>query len=111
NEWGVDNTFRVLKNITGLWIMQEVQRNLGESYTFEQFILLAKSVKPYQQFIDFNRDRFINPKNMIIEIQNYCEETNQKIPDSPAELISCVYYNLAILYAISIEELENITNK
>ncbi|MFJ7738700.1 rhamnulokinase [Lysinibacillus sp. NPDC097287] len=109
NEWGVFNTYRVLKNIMGLWILQEVLKNYEQKYTLEQVILEASHVQPYQQFIDFNEERFLNPSNMIVEIKQYCQETGQSIPKTIGELAACIFSNLSIIYAIAIEHLQQIT--
>ncbi|MCR2822820.1 rhamnulokinase [Lederbergia panacisoli] len=111
NEWGAFETFRFLKNIMGLWILQEVQRNLQDAFSFEQLVLEAKQVPPFQQFIHFDDQRFLNPENMIGEIQAYCQETNQTIPRTVGELAAAVFYNLAIMYAVAIEELEIIVGE
>ncbi|MEJ9210399.1 rhamnulokinase [Bacillus smithii] len=111
NEWGVFKTIRFLKNIMGLWLIQEVRRNLPKNYTFPQFVEEAKKVKAFKQFVNFNHERFLNPDNMVEEIQNYCRETNQEVPLTPGELANCIYNNLAIIYAIAIDELEMITGK
>ncbi|WP_203248070.1 rhamnulokinase [Sporosarcina beigongshangi] len=111
NEWGVFKTYRLLKNIMGMWIIQEVRRHSPEKLSYEELVMEASKVAPFQQYIDFNEERFLNPKNMIEEIQTYCEETNQTIPTSIGELAACVYNNLAIIYTIAIEELEKMTEK
>jgi len=111
NEWGVNGTYRFLKNIMGMWIIQEVQRGLSEFYSFNELVKLAKTVDPFQQYVDFNDNRFLKPTDMISEIQFYCLETKQKVPQTTAELAACVYYNLAIIYAIALEELEVIASK
>lgn len=111
NEWGAFYTYRFLKNIMGMWVIQQVRNSLLESYNYDELVQEAKKVKPFQQYVDLNEDRFLNPKNMIEEIQTYCKETNQTIPQSPGELAACVYNNLAIIYAIAIEEMEYITRK
>ncbi|MBS4199258.1 rhamnulokinase [Bacillus sp. FJAT-49732] len=111
NEWGAFGTYRFLKNIMGMWILQEVQRNLPEEISYEQLIVEAKQVPPYEQLINFDDDRFLNPKNMIEEIQAYCLETNQVIPKTAGELAAAVFYNLAIMYAVAIQNLEKIVDE
>lgn len=111
NEWGVLKTYRLLKNIMGMWIIQEVRRLLPEKLSYSELVMEATKVAPFQQYIDLNEDRFLNPKNMIEEIQMYCQETNQTVPTSAGELAACVYNNLAIIYAIVVEELEKMTEK
>lgn len=109
NEWGVFNTYRVLKNIMGLWILQEVLKHSEQQYTVEQVIVEASHVQPYQQFIDFNEERFLNPSNMIVEIKQYCQETGQRIPQTIGELTAGIFSNLSIIYAIAVEQLQQIT--
>lgn len=111
NEWGAFKKYRFLKNIMGLWMVQSVRKNYDDQYSYEEMAELAKEVKPFQQFIDVNDSRFINPNNMIQEIKNYCEETGQTIPKTVGEITSAIYHNLALYYAKEIEKLEKITNK
>jgi len=111
NEWGAFGTYRFLKNIMVMWILQEVQRNLPEEYSFEELVLEAKQVSAFEQFINFDDQRFLNPENMITEIQAFCIETNQTVPKSAGELAAAVFYNLAIMYAVALQDLESIVGK
>ncbi|WP_163136574.1 rhamnulokinase [Bacillus subtilis] len=111
NERGANNTIRFLKNIIGMWAIQEVRQQLQADYSFQQLAEEAKKTEPFQQFINLNDKRFLNPENMIKEIQHYCRQTRQKIPRTAGELACCIYSNLAIIYAIAIKELETITEK
>ncbi|MCM3787275.1 rhamnulokinase [Domibacillus indicus] len=111
NEWGVFGTYRLLKNIMGMWIMQEVRRHLPVDYTFAEFVDEARNVEHFRQFVDLNDDRFLNPVNMVEEIKAYCRETNQPVPETAGELAACVYDNLAIIYAIAIRDLEEMTGQ
>jgi rhamnulokinase len=111
NEWGAYGTYRFLKNIIGMWVIQEVRRHLKEDYNFEQFVYEAEKIKVCRQFINFNDKRFLNPENMIQEIQQYCRETNQEIPHTVGELANCIFTNMSIIYAMSIRQIEEITGK
>lgn len=111
NERGANNTIRFLKNIIGMWVIQEVRQQLQADYSFQQLAEEAEKTEPFQQFINLNDKRFLNPENMIKEIQHYCRQTGQKIPRTAGELACCIYSNLAIIYAIAIKELETITEK
>lgn len=111
NERGANNTIRFLKNIIGMWVIQEVKQQLQADYSFQQLAEEAKKTEPFQQFINLNDKRFLNPENMIKEIQHYCRQTRQKIPRTAGELACCIYSNLTIIYAIAIKELETITEK
>ncbi|QBJ83570.1 L-Rhamnulokinase [Bacillus subtilis] len=111
NERGANNTIRFLKNIIGMWVIQEVRQQLQADYSFQQLAEEAEKTEPFQQFINLNDKRFLNPENMIKEIQHYCRQTRQKIPRTAGELACCIYSNLAIIYAIAIKELETITEQ
>jgi rhamnulokinase len=108
NEWGAYGTYRFLKNIMGLWIAQCVRHELDGEYSFGQLAELASEVKPFKQFIDINDKRFTNPENMTKEIQNYCLETKQEIPQTPGELFQAIYSNLSLFYANELSKLDEI---
>lgn len=111
NEGGIDYKFRFLKNIMGLWIIQEVKRMYKDEYSFPELVIKAKEAECFQSVIDVNHDRFLNPENMIKEIQDYCRETNQDIPKSHGEVAYCVFNSLGISYGESVKELEEIFEK
>ncbi|WP_047998573.1 rhamnulokinase [Lactiplantibacillus herbarum] len=108
NEWGAYGTYRFLKNIMGLWIAQCVRHELDDQYNFGDLAALAQEVRPFEQFIDINDDRFTNPDNMIQELQNYCRETKQKVPETPGELFQAIYSNLSLFYANELTKLDTI---
>lgn len=108
NEWGAYGTYRFLKNIMGLWIAQCVKREYNDKYSFADLAALAEQEKPFQQFIDVNAKRFENPTDMIQEIQDYCRETGQKVPNTPGEIMMAVYSNLSLFYANELAKLDHI---
>lgn len=108
NEWGAYKTYRFLKNITGMWTVQEIARMLDYRYTFAEMAEQAYQVEPFLQYVNLNDDRFINPNNMITEIQDYCRESGQIVPETVGELVMCVYSNLALAYAHEWTILENL---
>ncbi|MFT9270126.1 MAG: rhamnulokinase [Liquorilactobacillus nagelii] len=108
NEWGAYGTYRFLKNIMGLWIIQNIKHELGDRYSFVELAKLAEKEPPFQQLIDVNAERFQNPANMIAEIQKYCQETKQKVPQTPGELAMAVYSNLSLYYANELSILDHI---
>lgn len=108
NEGGFDYRYRFLKNIMGLWIIQEVSRNLDGKYSFAQLVELARKDK-FDCVFDVNKERFLKPDNMILEIQNDFKERGKKAPQSVGEIAYCVYNSLAHCYKEAIEELEDIT--
>lgn len=111
NEGGIDYRYRFLKNIMGLWVIQEVRRNLDNKYSFAELVELAKENLDFPSIIDVDDDRFLKPENMIEEIQGYCLETNQKVPESPGEISMCVYNSLAHCYKKAVNNLEDIFEK
>ncbi|OEH53659.1 rhamnulokinase [Oceanobacillus sp. E9] len=107
NEGGADYRFRFLKNIMGLWMIQEVKRNFNDEYDFADFAAMAKE-ESFSSIVDVDDNRFLKPENMIKEIKAYCEESNQAIPQSPSEVAKCVFNSLAVSYQQAISQIEEI---
>lgn len=108
NEWGAYGTYRFLKNIMGLWMIQCVKREYHDRYSFSQLVDLAAKVRPFRQLININDARFENPKSMIKAIQNYCQEHKQWVPQTPGEVAMAIYSNLALFYAHELAKLDGI---
>ncbi|MFU1792240.1 rhamnulokinase [Paenibacillus azoreducens] len=111
NEWGAYGTYRFLKNIMGLWIVQEIARNSDSRLSFAEMADQANQYPFFKQIIDVNDPRFNHPVHMITEIQNYCRETGQDVPESIGELTNCVYGSLALRYAKELEKMKRITKR
>lgn len=109
NEWGAYGTYRFLKNIMGLWLIQEVRRNLDKEYSFADLVTKAKEITPFQFLIDCNNDCFLKPENMIKEIQRYCQGTGQSVPETAGELARCVFDSLAMTYHKTLREIASMT--
>lgn len=108
NEGGAFHTYRVLKNIMGLWLIQEVQRNYEYKYSFDEFVMLAEQAEPFVHLIDPNHPRFLNPVNMVEEIRSFCGETGQPVPNMPGEIARCIFESLAFAYRKVLTELREI---
>ncbi|WP_143316091.1 rhamnulokinase [Clostridium sp. HBUAS56017] len=111
NEGGIDYRYRFLKNIMGLWVIQEVRRNLDNKYSFAELVDLARENLGFPSVVDVDDDRFLKPDNMIEEIQKFCRETNQKVPEGAGEVAICVYNSLAHCYKKAVFNLEEIFEK
>ncbi|MNI16104.1 Rhamnulokinase [compost metagenome] len=111
NEWGAFGTYRFLKNIMGLWLIQEVRRLDGGRYSFGELADLAEAAEGFRSLIPCNDPRFLNPDNMIEEIRLACAESNQPVPQSPGELARCIYDSLALSYRSYLTELEQLTGR
>lgn len=111
NEGGVDYRYRFIKNIMGLWMIQEVKRLYNDQYSYSDFTQLANNEKDFHSIIDVNDGRFLKPKNMIQEIKVYCEETNQMVPETPGQIAKCIFDSLSKIYADAIQEIEEVNQK
>lgn len=109
NERGVDGTVRILKNVNGLWVLQECKRyweTKGVVFDYAAMVKTAEAVEGGQCFIDLGDPIFLPPGNMRQRIQDFCEESGQARPESKAEVIRCIIDSLACHYKRAIDELE-----
>lgn len=118
NEGAADGGIRFLKNIIGLWILQECKRywdRTDREYSYAELTDLAREFGPAEFSIDANDPRFLKPglidDGMPDRILKACRERGQRQPESPAEIVRGVLQSLARLYAESIEELEDVTGR
>ncbi|MCS7202014.1 MAG: rhamnulokinase [Dictyoglomus sp.] len=114
NEGGVNKTFRFLKNIMGLWLLQSVRRiwmKEGTEFTYSEITKMAEEEKPFQFFINPDDSSFLNPPNMVLAIREYCEKTGQKIPETKGEIVRCILESLAFRYKEVFESLEKIIGR
>jgi rhamnulokinase len=110
NEGGVGGTFRFLKNITGLWLLQEFRKAWAKEndYSYEQLIHLAQGAEDFQFFIDPDWEGFLNPPDMVEAIRTYCALTKQKTPGSPAEFVRCILESLALKHRVVLDQLKQV---
>ena len=114
NEGGVANRIRFLKNIMGLWLVQECRRQWqreGEDLSFGQLAELAKEAKPFRSFVDPDHESFVAPGDMPARIQDFCRNTNQPVPETKGEIIRCITESLALKYRVTMESLEQILGR
>lgn len=109
NEGGVDFTYRLLKNVMGLWLLQRCRSDFaktGRDQEFEELNAAAAEAKPLVSLVDPDHPSFLNPPNMVEAIQEFCRETDQPVPQDEGAIIRCVLESLAFKYAHVIELLE-----
>ncbi|MCX7711152.1 MAG: rhamnulokinase [Clostridia bacterium] len=114
NEGGVGNKITLLKNIMGLWLVQECKRQWekeGEKVSFAELENMAHEAEPFASFIDPDDHSFISPGNMPERIREYCSKTNQKVPASRGEIVRCIAQSLALKYRMTVENLEQLLGK
>ena len=114
NEGGVFGTWRLSKNITGLWLVQECKRtwtHQGEELSYDEITRLALEANPFLAVIDPDDDQFFHPGDMPERIRNSCVSTDQPVPQTKGEIIRVILESLALKYRWVLERLEELTGK
>ena len=114
NETGFDAKTSFLKNIIGLWLIQESRRQWereGKHYSFAELETMARSAEPFRCFIDVDAPEFTPAGNIPERIKRYCKKTGQYVPADDAEIMRCIYESLAMKYRTAVCELEKCTGK
>ncbi|MDF2663359.1 MAG: carbohydrate kinase [Paenibacillus sp.] len=112
NEGGVGGTYRLLKNIMGLWILQETKREWergGTTLSYPELIGLAEQAPAFAAWIDPDDARFLAPGDMTPRIRDYCRETGQRAPEQPGEVVRCILESLALKYRYVLELTERLS--
>ncbi len=112
NEGGVDGTYRLLKNIMGLWLVQNCKRAFearGKTYDYPELVKLAEQAPALRSIVNPDDARFLNPPDMPKAIQEFCAETNQPVPQTDGEIIRCAFESLALKYKAVFGWLEELT--
>lgn len=112
NEGGLDGTYRLLKNIMGLWLVQQCKRSFdarGKPSDYASLANLAAKAPALRSIVDPDDPRFLNPPDMPKAIQDFCRESRQPMPTSPGELVRCAYESLALKYSQVLRWLEELT--
>jgi rhamnulokinase len=111
NEGGVDGTTRFLKNITGMWLLEQCLKeweSKGMYYTYPEIVELSSSVRGFYSIINPDHLSFANPESMTCAIVEYCKQTGQKIPNSPAEFTRCIFDSLSLKYKNVLSNLQKV---
>ena len=114
NEGGANGTIRFLKNIMGLWILQESRRQWrreGKEYSFAQMEAWAKEATPFRSLINPDDASFNTPGNMPEKIREFCRKTGQPVPESVGEVVRCIYESLALKYRRTVEDIQELRGK
>lgn len=114
NEGGYGYKTSFLKNIIGLWLIQETRRQWqkeGENLSFADMEAMARSAEPFKCFIDPDAPEFVPSGNIPDRIKAYCRETGQFVPQSKGSVLRCIYESLAMKYRYSAEQIETCTKR
>jgi rhamnulokinase len=112
NEGGIDGTYRVLKNIAGLWLVQQCRRSFekqGKHFDYAELTRLAAAAPAIGSTIDTEDARFLNPPDMAAAIQSFCRQTGQPVPETEGAIIRCALESLARKYSAVLAALEEVT--
>lgn len=114
NELGANGKIDYLKNISGLWLIQELRRNLnsaGNEYSYNDLEQEARKSEPFKCFIDPDAPSLSSHGNLAEKIKNYCKNTNQPMPETVGESVRCIYESLALKYRYAISQISKCTGK
>lgn len=114
NEGGACGKIRFLKNIMGLWILQESRRQWkreGKDYSFAQMEAWAKECEAFRSLVDVDDPSFATPGDMPEKIRAYCRRTGQPVPETVGEVVRCIYESLALKYRGVAESLMALTGR
>ncbi|MBM4424610.1 MAG: rhamnulokinase [Chloroflexi bacterium] len=109
NEGGVSGTVRLLKNVMGLWIVQECRRawaQAGEEFSYAELVALAEKAAPFAALVDPDDEEFLRPGDMPTRLRGFCAKTGQPTPEDKGSLLRCVFESLALKYRVVIERIE-----
>lgn len=114
NEGGYGQKTTLLKNIIGLWLAQESRRQWqreGKDYSFGELEQMALTAEPFVSFIDPDDPRFVAAGNIPERIRQFCRETDQRVPQTEAEIMCCINQSLAMKYRYALEQIETCTGR
>ena len=114
NEIGYGDTVRLLKNIVGLWLIQESRRHWNKGakkYEFAELEKLAAASAPFVSLINPDDPRFLGPDDMPVKIADFCRETGQPAPADIGACVRCIYESLALFYRVTLRRTERLIGK
>ncbi|MBN2448735.1 MAG: rhamnulokinase [Lentisphaeria bacterium] len=114
NEGGLANRIRFLKNIMGLWLIQECRhewQRQGKTFTFDEMDEMAVAAEPFRSLINPNAETFLAPGNMPERIAAFCRDSGQPAPETPGQIMRCALDSLALRYRLALDEIAAITGR
>jgi len=114
NEGGVFGTIRLLKNLAGMWVLQECKRHwqqAGDAYSWQDLFTQAQHATPFASLVRLGAETFLNPADMPAAIRHACQQSGQVVPDSVGALTRCCLESLALEYKQVLQELEQVSGR
>jgi rhamnulokinase len=109
NEGGVCGTIRLLKNITGLWLLEECRRAWDPKLDWNVLLAAAESAAPFRSLVNPDDPAFVRPEDMPRAIAEYCRRTGQPAPENEGACARAILEGLALKYRVALEQLESLT--
>jgi rhamnulokinase len=112
NEGGLSGTFRLLRNVDGLWLLHECReawRANGHAWDFRDLVRMAEDSPPLRSFVEPNDPRFLAPGDLPNRIRAFCAETGQPVPDDAGAVVRCVLESLALKHRQTVQLLAQVT--
>ncbi|MBN2103348.1 rhamnulokinase [bacterium] len=113
NEGGVRSTIRFLKNVTGMWLVEECRRKWQKDgdISYESLLNEADQSPPFQSLLNVDNPDFMNPPDMVKAIQAFCRRSNQPVPETRGQFIRSILESLALRYRQVIEDINHLQGK
>jgi rhamnulokinase len=114
NEGGIDGTYRLLKNIMGLWLVQECKRSFeksGKEIGYAELMTQAAAAEPFRSLVDPDDASFLAPADMPTALRDWCRKNGQPVPETAGQLVRCALESLALKYRKVLGWLEELTGE
>lgn len=111
NEGGIEGTTRFLKNITGMWLLEQCRKEWekeGKNYSYSDIVAMANNVQGFQYFVDPDHSSFVNPSSMLLAIKDFCVSTGQGAPNNDEAVVRCIFESLALKYRYVFSNLQKL---
>jgi rhamnulokinase len=111
NEGGIEGTTRFLKNITGMWLLEQCRKEWersGQTYAYPQIVAMAEEAAAFPSVVNPDDPSFANPERMTAAIAAYCKHSNQPVPSTHAEFVRCIFASLSNRYRETLAVLKGI---
>ena len=114
NEGGAYGTFRLLRNVTGLWLSQQCRATWeaeGHTYSYAELTAWAAEAEPFRWFIDPDDPAYATPGDMPARIRACCQQTGQSVPETVGQIMRTIYESLALKYRLTLDDLIALTGR
>jgi len=114
NEGGIDGTYRLLKNVMGLWLVQQCRQSFergGNDFDYSQLTHLATQAQPFRSLVQPNDPAFLSPDDMVTAIRDWCRKHGEPVPETEGQVIRCALESLALKYRDVLQGLEKLTGE